>query len=80
LQEAVRRGHRADGQQWYPLIESHWLKGIIGDAHHAVLRGVGHNLRLVMKKLRLFCVDIFIQIERQIEWISIAPISLRLKI
>jgi len=34
------------------------LKGALGDALHAVLCGAGHNLRLLMKKLRLFCADI----------------------
>ena len=29
------------------------LKGALGDALHAVLCGAGHNLRLLMKKLRL---------------------------
>jgi IS5 family transposase len=31
------------------------LKGVIGDALHAVLCGAGHNVRLLLKKLRLFC-------------------------
>ncbi len=31
------------------------LKGAIGDALHAVLCGAGHNLRLILRKLRLFC-------------------------
>ncbi len=34
------------------------LKGALGDALHAVLCGAGHNLRLLIKKLRLFCADI----------------------
>lgn len=34
------------------------LKGALGDALHAVLCGAGHNLRLLMKQLRLFCADI----------------------
>ncbi len=34
------------------------LKGALGDALHAVLCGAGHSLRLLMKKLRLFCADI----------------------
>ena len=32
-----------------------WLKGALGDAMHAVLCGAGHNLRIILKKLRLFC-------------------------
>lgn len=29
------------------------LKGALGDALHAALFGAGHNIRLLMKKLRL---------------------------
>jgi IS5 family transposase len=31
------------------------LKGELGDALQAVLCGAGHNIRLLLKKLRLFC-------------------------
>lgn len=31
------------------------LKGALGDALHAVLCGAGHNIRLLIRKLRLFC-------------------------
>jgi IS5 family transposase len=31
------------------------LKGALGDALHAVLCGAGHNIRLLLRKLRLFC-------------------------
>lgn len=31
------------------------LKGQLGDAIHAVMRGAGHNLRLVLTALRLYC-------------------------
>ena len=31
------------------------LKGALGDALHAVMCGAGHNIRLLLKKLRLFC-------------------------
>lgn len=34
------------------------LKGAIGDALHAVLCGAGHNIRLLLKKLRLLCARI----------------------
>ena len=30
-------------------------KGTLGGALHAVMRGAGHNSRLLLKKLRLFC-------------------------
>jgi IS5 family transposase len=29
-----------------------WLKGALGDAMHAVLCGVGHNIRLIINKLK----------------------------
>jgi len=37
-----------------------WLKGTLGDCLHAVLCGAGHNLRMILKKLRLLFVLIFI--------------------
>jgi IS5 family transposase len=36
-------------------IDRNWLKGALGDAIHAVLCGAGHNLRMILRKLRLFC-------------------------
>lgn len=38
------------------------LKGALGDALHAVLCGAGHNIRLLLKKLRLLCAQIWQQI------------------
>ena len=35
-------------------LRKNWLKGAQGDALHAVLCGCGQNLRLILKKLRLF--------------------------
>ena len=29
-----------------------WLKGALGDAMHAVLCGAGHNIRLIINKLK----------------------------
>jgi IS5 family transposase len=45
-------GHmKADG-----LLARNWLKGEMGDALHAVMCGAGHNLRLILARLRaLFC-------------------------
>jgi IS5 family transposase len=41
-------GHmKADGK-----LDRNWLKGALGDALHAVLCGAGHNLRLIINKLR----------------------------
>lgn len=43
-------GHmKADGK-----LDRNWLKGSLGDAIHAVLCGAGHNLRMILRKLRLF--------------------------
>lgn len=42
-------GHmKADG-----LLGRNWLKGTLGDAMHAVLCGVGHNLRMILAHLRV---------------------------
>ncbi|SAI65558.1 Uncharacterised protein [Bordetella ansorpii] len=43
-------GHmKADGK-----LGRNWLKGALGDAIHAVLCGAGHNIRLLLRRLRLF--------------------------
>ena len=45
-------GHmKTDGK-----LDRNWLKGALGDAMHAVLCGAGHNLRMILRKLRLLCV------------------------
>lgn len=52
-------GHmKTDGR-----LDRNPLKGALGDALHAVLCGAGHNIRLLMKKLRLLWSKI-------IEWIT----------
>jgi len=45
-------GHmKADG-----LLGKNWLKGADGDALHALLCGAGHNLRMILRYLRvLYC-------------------------
>jgi IS5 family transposase len=35
-------------------LRRNWLKGTLGDAIHAVLCGAGHNLRMILRRLRLF--------------------------
>jgi len=35
-------------------LDRNWLKGALGDAMHAVLCGAGHNLRMILRKLRFF--------------------------
>ncbi len=36
------------------LLDRNWLKGELGDALHAVMCGAGHNLRLILVRLRAF--------------------------
>jgi IS5 family transposase len=49
-------GHmKSDGK-----LGRNWLKGALGDAIHAVLCGAGHNLRMILRKLRLFYALIFV--------------------
>ena len=38
------------------------LKGALGDALHAVMCGAGHNLRMILAKLRLLCARIGIEL------------------
>ena len=35
-------------------LRRNWLKGSLGDALNAVLCGAGHNLRIILRALRLF--------------------------
>jgi transposase, IS5 family len=43
-------GHmKTDGK-----LDRNWLKGALGDAMHAVLCGAGHNLRMILRKLKFF--------------------------
>lgn len=43
-------GHmKTDGK-----LDRNWLKGALGDALHAVVRGAGHNLRMILRTLRVF--------------------------
>jgi IS5 family transposase len=46
------------------LLARNWLKGELGDALHAVMCGAGHNLRLILARLRaLFCALIAVLAE-----------------
>ena len=40
------------------LLRRNWLHGRLGDALHAVLCGAAHNLRMILRKLRLLCAQI----------------------
>ncbi|HDR8957859.1 IS5 family transposase [Burkholderia vietnamiensis] len=58
-------GHmKADGK-----LDRNWLKGALGDAIHAVMCGAGHNLRMILRKLRLFYV-LILAILRECEMAS----------
>lgn len=35
-------------------LRRNWLKGALGDAMHAMLCGAGHNLRMILRAIRLF--------------------------
>jgi transposase, IS5 family len=49
-------GHmKADGK-----LNRNWLKSALGDAIHAVLCGAGHNLRMILRRLRLFYAFVLI--------------------
>ena len=43
-------------------LDRNWLKGALGDALHAVLCGAGHNIRLLLRRLRRFCAFILLSI------------------
>lgn len=38
-------------------LRRNWLKGTAGDAFHALLCDCGHNLRLILRKLRFFWAE-----------------------
>ena len=51
-------GHmKADGK-----LDRNWLKGALGDAINAVLCGAGHNLRMILRKLRRFYVLVLVSL------------------
>jgi len=41
-------------------LRRNWLKGTDGDAFHALLCGCGHNLRMILRKLRFLFVLIIV--------------------
>lgn len=44
------------------------LAGTLGDALHAVLCGVGHNMRMLLRKLRLFCACLWLRLRLEKSW------------
>ncbi len=48
------------------------LKGALGDAIHAVMCGAGHNLRLILAALRLYCARMRLDMRRAIgQWLAL---------
>lgn len=53
-------GHlKSDGR-----LARNFLKGIEGDAMNALLCGAGHNMRKILKKLRLLCAQLGIKLQQ----------------
>ena len=53
-------GHlKSDGR-----LARNFLKGIEGDAMNALLCGAGHNMRKILKKLRLLCAQLGIMLRQ----------------
>lgn len=68
LQRALKRrnaiepiiGHlKNDG-----LLRRNYLKGALGDAMHAILCGAGHNIRLILRQLRIFWPELWVACHR----------------
>ena len=53
------------------------LKGALGDALHAVMCGVGHNLRLILTALRLYCARFGLSMQAVIAALLAAPVENR---
>ncbi|MFE1573091.1 IS5 family transposase, partial [Comamonas odontotermitis] len=53
------------------------LKGALGDALHAVMCGAGHNLRLILAALRLYCARLGLSMRAVIAALIAAPVKLR---
>lgn len=62
-------GHmKSDG-----LLARNWLKGSDGDAMHAVLCAAGHNLRLILGRLRALLWALFGQIVLALQLLAMQP-------
>jgi IS5 family transposase len=47
------------------------LKGALGDALHAVMCGAGHNIRILLRKLRLLCAQFELNLQEVLQVISL---------
>ena len=48
------------------------LKGALGDALHAVMCGAGHNMRMLLRKLRLLCAQFGLNLQTVLQAISLS--------
>ena len=48
------------------------LKGALGDALHAVMCGAGHNMRMLLRKLRLLCAQFGVAMQEVLRAISLS--------
>ena len=46
------------------LMRRNYLKGELGDALHAILCGAGHNIRLILRRLRIFWPEFWIAVQK----------------
>ena len=53
------------------------LKGALGDALHAVMCGAGHNLRLILAALRLYCARFGLSMQEFIAALRTASVEQR---
>jgi IS5 family transposase len=49
------------------LLRRNYLKGELGDAMHAILCGAGHNIRLILRRLRIFWPEFWYRIRALFE-------------
>ena len=69
-------GHmKSDGR-----LARNFLKGIEGDAMNALLCGAGHNMRKILKKLRLFCAKYSVSLHTLLERLQSMGQQLQLRI
>jgi IS5 family transposase len=67
-------GHmKSDGR-----LARNFLKGIEGDAMNALLCGAGHNMRKILKKLRLFCAQLGLTVRQLLGWLGEQTVWVRL--
>ena len=65
-------GHlKSDGR-----LTRNFLKGALGDAINALLCGAGHNMRKILKKLRLFCVQSGISVQQLLNFLLAQRLAL----